>query len=53
MGVTFVSIAAEHPLALHAAKSNPELAALLETLKHGGVSEAELETQENAAWPPA
>lgn len=46
MGVTFVSIAAEHPLALHAAKSNPELAALLETLKHGGVSEAELETQE-------
>ncbi len=29
MGVTFVSIAAEHPLALHAAKNNPELAALL------------------------
>ncbi|MEA9827123.1 leucine--tRNA ligase [Xanthomonas campestris pv. raphani] len=46
MGVTFVSIAAEHPLAQHAAKSNPELASMLETLKHGGVSEAELETQE-------
>jgi leucyl-tRNA synthetase len=29
MGVTFVSIAAEHPLALQAAKNNPELAALL------------------------
>ena len=46
MGVTFVSIAAEHPLALHAAKNNPELAALLADLKQGGVSEAELETQE-------
>jgi leucyl-tRNA synthetase len=46
MGVTFVSIAGEHPLALHAAKSNPALAALLAEMKQGGVSEAELETQE-------
>ena len=46
MGVTFVSIAGEHPLALKAAKVNPRLAAFLEELKHGGVSEAELETQE-------
>jgi len=46
MGVTFVSIAAEHPLALHAARNNPELAALLSEMKQGGVSEAELETQE-------
>ena len=46
MGVTFVSIAGEHPLALKAAASNPELAAFLEQLKLGGVSEAELETQE-------
>ncbi len=46
MGVTFVSIAGEHPLALKAAASNPELAAFLDELKHGGVSEAELETQE-------
>ena len=46
MGVTFVSIAGEHPLALKAAKDNPRLAAFLEELKHGGVSEAELETQE-------
>ncbi len=46
MGVTFVSIAGEHPLALRAAASNPALAAFLEELKHGGVSEAELETQE-------
>ncbi|MFT3898315.1 MAG: leucine--tRNA ligase [Thermomonas sp.] len=46
MGVTFVSIAGEHPLALEAAESNAELAAFLRELKQGGVSEAELETQE-------
>ena len=46
MGVTFVSIAGEHPLALKAAQRNPQLAAFLDELKHGGVSEAELETQE-------
>ena len=46
MGVTFVSIAGEHPLALKAAGSNPALAAFLDELKRGGVSEAELETQE-------
>ena len=46
MGVSFVSIAGEHPLAQHAASSNPALAALLAELKQGGVSEAELETQE-------
>ncbi|WP_201313313.1 leucine--tRNA ligase [Dyella sp. EPa41] len=46
MGVTFVSIAGEHPLAIKAARDNPKLAEFLEELKHGGVSEAELETQE-------
>jgi len=46
MGVTFVSIAGEHPLAVEAAKQNPKLAAFLGELKRGGVSEAELETQE-------
>jgi len=46
MGVTFVSIAGEHPLAKQAAASDPELAAFLEELRRGGVSEAELETQE-------
>ncbi len=46
MGVTFISIAGEHPLALKAATNNPELAAFLAELKQGGVSEAELETQE-------
>ncbi|MBT2119083.1 leucine--tRNA ligase [Dyella sp. LX-66] len=46
MGVTFVSIAGEHPLALKAAQGNSELASFLDELRHGGVSEAELETQE-------
>jgi leucyl-tRNA synthetase len=46
MGVTFVSIAGEHPLAQKAAQSNPALAAFLAGMRQGGVSEAELETQE-------
>jgi len=46
MGATFVSIAGEHPLALKAAENNPKLAAFLAELKQGGVSAAELETQE-------
>ena len=46
MGATFLSIAGEHPLALKAAAGNPELAAFLAELRQGGVSEAELETQE-------
>ncbi|RMH91167.1 leucine--tRNA ligase [Lysobacter pythonis] len=46
MGVTFISVAGEHPLARKAAAGNPELAAFIADMKQGGVSEAELETQE-------
>jgi leucyl-tRNA synthetase len=46
MGATYVAVAAEHPLALHAAQNNPQLAAFIEECKHGGVSEAEIATQE-------
>jgi leucyl-tRNA synthetase len=46
MGVTFLSIAAEHPLAHYAAQARPLLEKFIEELRHGGVSEAELETQE-------
>ncbi|MGV0962070.1 MAG: leucine--tRNA ligase [Limnohabitans sp.] len=46
MGVTFCAVAAEHPLALHAAASNAALAAFLEECKSGGTTEAELATQE-------
>ncbi|MDO9290809.1 MAG: leucine--tRNA ligase, partial [Hydrogenophaga sp.] len=46
MGVTFCAVAAEHPLAHHAALSNPALAAFIEECKTGGTTEAELATQE-------
>jgi leucyl-tRNA synthetase len=46
MGVTFCAVAPEHALALHAAASNPKLAAFLEECKEGGTTEAELATQE-------
>jgi leucyl-tRNA synthetase len=46
MGVTFVAVAAEHPLATLAAASNPELAAFIEDCKHGGTAEADMATME-------
>ncbi len=46
MGVTFCAVAAEHPLAMHAAKNNPALAAFIDECKRGAVMEAELATQE-------
>ncbi len=46
MGVTFCAVAPEHPLALHAAASNPALTAFLAECKAGGTTEAELATQE-------
>ncbi len=46
MGVTFCAVAPEHPLAAHAARSNPEIAAFIEECKSGGTTEAELATQE-------
>ena len=45
-GATYVAVAAEHPLALRAAATNPKLAAFIEECKRGGVTEAELATQE-------
>ncbi len=51
MGVTFCAVAAEHPLALHAAASNSAMAAFLEECKSGGTTEAELATQEKKGMP--
>jgi leucyl-tRNA synthetase len=51
MGVTFCAVAPEHPLALHAARSNPALAAFIEACKSGGTTEAELATQEKKGVP--
>lgn len=42
MGVTYVSVAAEHPLAKHAAATNPALQSFTETCKKGSVAEADL-----------
>ncbi len=46
MGVTFCAVAAEHPLATNAAKSNPALAAFIDDCRHGSVIEADLATME-------
>ena len=48
MGVTFCAVAAEHPLAAHAAASNPALAAFIEECQKGGTTEAELAVKEKA-----
>ncbi|MCV2883978.1 leucine--tRNA ligase [Aestuariibacter sp. AA17] len=45
-GVTYVGIAAGHPIALHAAKANSELAAFIEECKNTKVAEADLATME-------
>ena len=45
-GVTFMAIAAEHPIALEAAKSNPDLAAFVDECRRGSVMEADVATQE-------
>ena len=46
MGVTFCAVAPEHPLATHAARTDPQVAAFVEACKAGGTTEAELATQE-------
>ncbi len=46
MGVTFVAVAAEHPLATRAAKNKPELAAFINECKQGSVAEADMATME-------
>ena len=46
MGVTFCAVAPEHPLAVHAAASNPALAKFIEECKQGGTTEAELAARE-------
>jgi leucyl-tRNA synthetase len=51
MGVTFCAVAAEHPLATHAARNNPQLAAFIEECKHGSVMEADLATMEKKGMP--
>ncbi len=51
MGVTFCAVAAEHPLAAHAAKSNPALAAFIDECRRGSVIEADMATMEKKGMP--
>ena len=51
MGVTFVAVAAEHPLATRAARDNDRLAAFVEECKRGSVMEADLATMEKKGMP--
>jgi leucyl-tRNA synthetase len=51
MGVTFCAVAAEHPLATHAAKTHPQLAAFIDECKHGSVMEADMATMEKKGMP--
>lgn len=46
LGVTYVGVAASHPIALHAAKSNDTLKTFIDELKNTKVAEAELATME-------
>ncbi|MFY2765293.1 leucine--tRNA ligase [Arenimonas sp. MALMAid1274] len=46
MGVTYVAVAAEHPVAARAGESDAAVRAFIDECRRGGVSEAELEQQE-------
>ena len=51
MGVTFVAIAAEHPLATYLAKDRPDLKAFIAECAKGSVSEADMATMEKKGVP--
>jgi len=46
MGVTFMAVAPEHPIAESAARNNPALAAFIEACKAGSVAEADIATRD-------
>ncbi len=46
MGVTYLAVAAEHPLALKAAENNPDIAEFIDACKLMETSEAAMETME-------
>ena len=50
-GVTYMAVAAEHPLAVKAAAGNPEIAAFIEACKKTDAAEATLETMEKKGMP--
>ena len=50
-GVTFMAVAAEHPVAIAAGARNPALAAFIEECRRGSVMEADVATQEKKGMP--
>ena len=50
-GVSYMGVAAEHPVARAAAATTPEVAAFLERCRNAGATEAELETMEKEGQP--
>ena len=50
-GVTYMAVAAEHPLAARAAQGNPDLQAFIAECQRTGVTEAALETMEKRGMP--
>jgi leucyl-tRNA synthetase len=51
MGVTFMAVAAEHPIAVFASQKNPQLKAFVEDCKKGAVMEADLAQIEKKGMP--
>ncbi len=51
MGVTYVAVAPQHPLAQQAAQHNPELAAFVEGCKQMKTAEADMATMEKKGMP--
>ncbi|MCO4812752.1 MAG: leucine--tRNA ligase [Gammaproteobacteria bacterium] len=51
MGVTYMAVAAEHPLAAKAAQGSPEVAAFIEECVKTDAAEATLETMEKKGMP--
>jgi leucyl-tRNA synthetase len=51
MGVTYMAVAAEHPLAVKAAANDPHIAAFIESCKNTQAAEAALETMEKRGMP--
>ena len=50
-GVTFMAVAAEHPIALAAARADARLAAFIDECRRGSVMEADVATQEKRGMP--
>ena len=51
MGVTYMAVAAGHPLAQKAAENHPELAAFIEECAHVSTKEADMATMEKKGMP--